>query len=253
MSQIASVDRMLDAIKDPESNYYGGAAAFLFAALHAAEFGRTNTMAVDDLDVELKDVMASGLCGFELDPIVYGAEHPSAVELERWVDQYSYFASRIIGFGQDTQDRRFVYPAICLTEALDTMEVKQAEVEGKPVTDGSIRTAFMDVTDAQRELAEQIWNLPVEIIRDMESRVALCLFSKLLTRRARLRSAPPIDIEYTLSQIDGLLQSSELFGGEDLAELAKLAGTCYRGTKSSVRTDYAFIDRVLTAMARIQK
>ena len=53
MSQIASVDRMLDVIKDPESNYYAGAAAFLFAALHAAEFGRTNTMAVDDLDVEL--------------------------------------------------------------------------------------------------------------------------------------------------------------------------------------------------------
>ena len=251
MSQLIFVDDMLSRLKDPESSYWGGSAAFLFAALHAAELGRTLKTQVQDLDVELKDLIASGLHGFEMDAVVYTKENPTAEELETWSDQYSYFAARIIGLGQDAQDRNFTYAAICLTEALDTMEAKQAEVTGKPVTDGSIHEAFMDVTEKEREEAEEVYNTSPEIIRDLEARVALCLFHKLLTRRARLKSVPPIDIRYALDRLDTLINSRSLFNGSDLLELGRLAGTCFRATKSSVKSDYSFVDRVLTSLSRV--
>lgn len=254
MGSIAVVDTFLDELKNPDSGYYGAAACFLFAAIHASRIRDTFLDGSQDVEDELKDLIASGIHAFRMDDEVYAKKDANIDELSTWIDQYSYFAARIIGWGQDSGDRMFIYPSLCIADAISTMEEKLSALSGQqanPVIDQALMP--LDTTD--RTVADDIVKAPIAVLENLEARVGLSLFHKLLVRRARLRKEPPVDIPGTLEQVDSLLSQPEdaPLDAEKLSDIAKLAGICYRNTKSLVRSDYAFVDRILTAIAKEQR
>ncbi|HBR86011.1 MAG TPA: hypothetical protein DEA32_02370 [Firmicutes bacterium] len=247
MSYSPVFSEMLKRLKDSESWCFGGSAAFLFAGLHAAEIFDSLKGTAEGIEDEIEDIVASSIHGFDMDEEVFSKADPTLDELTTWSDQYSYFATRIIGLGQDTEDHTSMISVICLTEVLDSLELKQQKFLGHP-TDGSIHTALMDITDRERQLAKELIGLPHDQIKKLEMDTALSLFHKLLTRRQKFKAAP-VDISDTLSKIEELI-SADTPDRSLVVTLAGRAGICFKATRCSVKIDYAFVDRVLTFVSK---
>ena len=251
MQTLQSIDSFLEQLKNPDSGYFGAAASFMFASAHAAYIRNKFFDGSQDSKEELLDFIGSGIHAFRMDDEVFAKENSSAEELSVWIDQYSYFAARMIGWGQDMGDRMFIYPSLCIADAISAMEERLSKLSGDPANP-YIDQALMPLDATDKTVAKELYSADLSTLLEIEIKIGLCLFHKILIRRSRFKKEPPIHIGETLEEIETILDRALEVPVEpkSISSLAKRAGICYRDTKSTIRSDYLFVDRILTALSK---
>lgn len=246
MDRQGTLGVLIDKIGEADSPYYGGSALFLLDTMRL--LGLYGTLTERDLGWRF---IVYGSAAVEGDAQAFKGLAPT--ELAQRAGEYACYARYVKAIGKRYRDR-FLLHSLSILEPI-VADMAQRSGQTLMSLNGTTSLAFpVSGTGALYELVERLSHGFSEndpVIAGYETLIPLALFRKLLIRRSRLRSAPPVDIAANLRLIAEIEDGTALSVYQNLLALKAAARRAFAHTKNSVRYDYRFIARELGAIAQV--